>query len=150
YKVSSPTTAPAVATETLDATQLRDFLDRHKDLTFKLVVSSCFSGRWLELSDVANLRVIAVSSRRDQLSFGGYPNEEFEKQTQTGATFTPTGGTLTNTTTNHTKATTFMNGILRGLDAWAHEDARKSDDLAKGIADAFAHERDQDFAAQLG
>ena len=136
--------------EDLDAEMVRRLMNRFPALSFKLVISSCFSGRWLELNDVPNLRVIAVSSRRDQFSLGYEGAGEFQRATQTDARPTPANGTLTNTTTNHTRATEFLNGMLRGLDAWAHNEGRASDDLAKGIVDAFAHERDQDFAAQRG
>jgi PKD repeat protein len=160
YAVTDSASGTRQVFDTLDATQVRAIMGRFPALSFKLVVSACFSGRWLELNDVRNLRVIAVGARRDQFGFGWAPETApngvyyaYPKQSQTGAVITPTGGKLENHVVNTTHATTFMNGIMRGLDAWAHSDgdrAKTGDDLAKGISAAFSHAKDYDFSAQSG
>jgi PKD repeat protein len=151
-----------VSSSTIDAVDLRRLMNDYRQLglTFKLVVSACFSGRWRELGDVSNLRFIATSSRNDQFSwayvvptnvFGVHFDFPLGHQSQ--GVFTETGGTIEDRTHNPTHATEFMNGILWGLDFWAHSEpdrAATGDDLAKGLAVAFHHERPNDFAAQSG
>lgn len=144
--------------DTLDATQVRRIMARHPKLTFKLVVSACFSGRWTELRDVPNLRVIATGARSDQFGWGwGSPTLSdgsyypWPIVSQTNGVVTPTGGTIEDHTNNPTHATTFTNGIYRALLDWANSDrATTGDDLAKGIVEAFGHESENDFSAQDG
>jgi hypothetical protein len=58
-----------------------------------------------------------------------------------------------NTASNPTHATTFMNGMLIALQNWASSGpmlAQTGDDLAKGIALAFSHSKDDDVSQQEG
>ena len=154
-----------VSHSTIDAVDLRRLMNGYRQLglTFKLVVSACFSGRWRELGDVSNLRFIGTSSRNDQFSWAyAVPSTtigpityhyDFPLGHQSQGVFTATGGTIEKHTHNPTRATEFLNGILWGLDFWAHSEAdraRTGDDLAKGLAVAFHHERPNDIAAQSG
>src|SRR5262245_51609197 len=63
-------TADSLIVENMDATYVRALMTSFPGLTFKLAVDSCFAGRWIELGDVSNLKVIVTSSRSDQFSFG--------------------------------------------------------------------------------
>jgi hypothetical protein len=129
-----------VETESVTGDAVRAILAKHPDLTFKLIVDSCFSGRWAELQDAPNLRVILTSSRSDQLSFSYWPNGTgFAVQKQDRGTLTPTGARIDINVPNPTKAAGFTNGVARGLSEWSAsgEQRAKGEDLAKALAYAF-------------
>ncbi len=85
-RLTAATVTTTVKSSTLDAVAVRKVMAAHMNLTFKLVVDACFSGRWVELSDQSNLRVILAASRSDQMSFGFIANNaNYAKQTQTNA-----------------------------------------------------------------
>ena len=127
-----------VSQSTIDAVDLRRLMNDYRQLglTFKLVVSACFSGRWRELGDVSNLRFIGTSSRNDQFSWAyAVPSTtigpitfhyDFPLGHQSQGVFTATGGTIEKHTHNPTRATEFLNGILWGLDFWAHSEADRA------------------------
>jgi hypothetical protein len=141
----------------ITADEVRAFMRRYRKdakVTFKLIVDSCYSGRWIEeLRNVANLRIVAASAQRDQVSFrhnrkvewrgtqrNGILRREREGDARTGVE-DPTGGPH--------EATGFGNGIASGLEAWAREENAGAD-LAKGVARAFQLQADQNFPEQLG
>lgn len=119
----------------VDATAVRKVMSAHMNLTFKLVVDSCFSGRWTELADQSNLRVILAASRSDQMSYSFIPNGTWAAQTQTGAVLTPTGASATINVTNTFMAGGFTNAVTTGLQGWAMKPG--SVDLASGLVSAF-------------
>ena len=147
--------------EYLDSVQLRGIMAAHPATSFKVVVDSCFSGRWVvDLEPRRNVRYIAAASRSDQMSFGWSPPVapdgkyyDYQRGSQRKGAVTYTSKTLQDHTTNPTQASPFINGILRGLDEWAHneqERAQTGNDLAKALAVAFSHQQDQNFAEQRG
>jgi hypothetical protein len=139
-RVTPKVSTTRIETESVTGDAVRAILTRHADLTFKLIVDSCFSGRWIELQDVPNLRVVLTSSRSDQLSFGYWPNAKgYAVQRQDNGTLTPTGARVDVDVANPTKAGGFTNGVARGLSEWsasAQERAR-GEDLAKALVYAF-------------
>ena len=156
-----------IRTEDFDSADLGYIMHRHRTMTFKLVVQACFSGRWNhDLKDDPQLRFIGAGSGSKQFGASYYPSTygpgngiytgtyiKWDKVRQTNAVYTKTGGTLEDHTVNDTQASGFMNGMMRGLDAWAHSDAdqqKTGNDLAKALVVAFQHEGDYDFASRLG
>jgi hypothetical protein len=144
-----------VSQEHLDARKLRRIIRKYKaSTTFKLIVNACFSGRWTSVAAEPNVRVVATASRNDQFGWGNLAQgKTYATMTQTNGKLTPTGLTATDTTTNATGASEFTNGILRGLISWADSASERmetGDDLAKGIVKAFEHQRENNFAEQVG
>jgi len=150
-----------VRSDYLDSEAVRKIMKKHRHVGFKLVVDSCFSGRWMQLFDVPNLRFIATGSRSDQFGFGAVPATYDDGQHFMFPTGSQKAGVITynpavmleDHTTNPNLAQPFINGILRGLDFWAHSDADRAttgDDLAKALVVAFAHEGENNFIAQKG
>jgi hypothetical protein len=129
------TVTTVVKNTTLDATDVRKVMAAHMNLTFKLVVDSCFSGRWTELSNQSNLRVILAASRSDQMAFGYAPNGTWALQSQTNAVLTSPGGTVNLNVTNTYQAGGFSNAITSGLVTWAAKPG--ATDLANGLVTAF-------------
>ena len=132
-----PFVTTTVKSNTLDATDVRKVMAAHMNLTFKLVVDACFSGRWSELSDQSNLRVILAASRNDQMSFGYIANNaNYAMQSQTNAVITNVAGSTANVTvTNTYQAGGFTNAVTSGLATWLAMPG--SDDLAQGLVTAF-------------
>lgn len=131
------TVTTTVKTNTLDAVAVRKVMAAHMNLTFKLVVDACFSGRWSELSDQSNLRVILAASRSDQMSFGYIANNpNYAMSSQTNAVVTTIAGSANLNVTNTYQAGGFTNAITTGLATWLAI-SPNSDDLAKGLAQAF-------------
>lgn len=137
-----------VKNNTLDAGDVRKVMAAHMNLTFKLVVDSCFSGRWTSLSDQSNLRVILAASRSDQMSFGFVPNGTWLLQAQTNAVLTNPGGSATVNVTNTYSAGGFSNAITSGLVTWAATPG--ATDLANGLVTAFNGSSTIDASQILG
>ena len=133
---------------TIDAPAVRKVMAAHMNLTFKLVVDSCFSGRWTELSNQSNLRVILAASRGDQMSFGYAANNTWVMQSQTNAVLTNTGGSVTLNVTNPFKAGGFSNAITTGLTTWAAKPG--ATDIANGLVTAFNGSSTIDASQILG
>ncbi|MHB8471218.1 MAG: hypothetical protein ACYDA3_10895 [Gaiellaceae bacterium] len=124
-----------VKSNTLDAVAVRKVMAAHMNLTFKLVVDSCFSGRWTELSDQSNLRVILAASRSDQMSYGYIGNGSWAQQSQTNAVVTTLAGTVNVNVTNTFQAGGFTNAVTSGLTTWLAMPG--ANDLATGLVTAF-------------
>jgi len=143
-----------VQQELFDSETLRRILAKHPDTTFKLVVSACFAGRWTELSDAANMRVILAGARSDQMGWGAFEDgATYATADQRNGILTTGRRTVRNDTVNPTRATTFTNGVARGLAAWSiSEEARNrtGGDLAKALVEAFADQRRNNFSHVAG
>jgi PKD repeat protein len=143
-----------VVSEDLNAEHLRDIFKQFGDLTFKLGVSACFSGRWLELGDVSNLRFIGAGARADQMGWGAFQTHgTYKMGDQVNGVLTQNDHTLKDNTTNTTGATEYTNGFLRGLLYWAQTDkahATTGDDLAKGLVYAAQIQGENNFSEQAG
>lgn len=132
---------------------LRTIFNRNRKATFKLLVSSCYSGRWIDdLEDAPNLRIAVAGAQSDQVEFRTDDATEASGQ-QTNGRPSKDGPKLRDTTTNPDDAFDFANGIARGLESWADDPAAQEasgGDLGKGIGAAFGRQREQNFAEQLG
>lgn len=127
-------------TQTLfDGQMLRGVLAGHRDITFKLIVDACFSGRWTELMDEPNLRITLTAARRDQMGWGWFPGDYYAAS-QTNAVVTTTGTLIPNQTSNPNQAQGFTNGLDRGLVRWSgSDDAQAVTGLDLGAALKFAY-----------
>jgi hypothetical protein len=142
-----------VRQELFDSQTMRRIMAKHADVTFKLVVDACFSGRWLELSDVTNLRIVLAASRADQMAFGYSSPGTYGKASQQNAVITALPGTVENTTANPNQAGGFTNGVALGLLKWASSEtdrAATGGDLAKALAIAYADSARNDFGVVQG
>jgi hypothetical protein len=132
---------------------IRTVMKKHSAMTFKLIVDSCYSGRWTQLQDVSNLRVIITSSRDDQVSWGYAPNGTYPKVRQQNGQITQPGGTVDVKVKNPDKAGALTNAIVDGLAGWATSDQQQQQtggDLAKGIALAQKGSGNEDVAQIVG
>lgn len=135
-------------TELVDAPAVRKVMADHANLTFKLVVDACFSGRWTELSDQPNLRVILTASRSDQMAFGYRGNGMWRKQTQRNAVVSYVGGSVDVNVANTYAAGGFTNAITAGLTSWIA--APGATDLAAGLVNAFDGSASVDASQLIG
>lgn len=139
--------------ELFDSQTMRRIMAKHSDVTFKLVVDACFSGRWTELSDVANLRIVLAASRADQMAFGYSAPGTYGKAAQRNAVITAQPGTVANTTANPNQAGGFTNGVALGLLKWASSETDRAEtggDLAKALKIAYTDSARNDFGAIQG
>jgi hypothetical protein len=151
---------PYVDQTTFDANELHRILSRHLTTTFKLLVDSCFSGRWAEPDYVvgglppggprSNLRVIETSVRSDQIGFGYFPaGMAWQVGSQTNGILTLSDERRENTTFNPAHSSGFVNATIQGIDRWAHSE-NPGTDFAKGLVSAFGAHAEFNYGHQIG
>ena len=139
-----------------NARQLREIMRENSDVTFKLIVDACFSGRWVEeLKGEANMRIAVASARSDQMGFGYFEKgARYPIGTQRNAVLTTTTeGSVEVTALNPFNASPFIAHVFGGISRWAastDERQRTGDDLGKGIAAGFRLGASENSAAEAG
>jgi hypothetical protein len=137
-----------VKEEPLTSDDVRRVMERHPSLTFKLVVESCFSGRWTILAAQPNLRIILTSARANEVTFLAVtdPRAGFQKD----GVLELSGSDLT-TADGPDDPPPFTAGLDKALDEWAGDagERAKGEELGKALGYAGAH-RDGDKARTLG
>jgi hypothetical protein len=138
-------------TSQLTSGDLRQLLRSFPDLTFKLVVESCFSGRWRELSAVENLRIIVASSQRDQFTYGYGGGFWDWKGTQRDGVLT-TSWEPTFIGSNPFSAGPFTWAVTEMIKRWSDTPSERSsgDDLGAGIAYAGKNQSEENDWEQAG
>jgi hypothetical protein len=131
-----------VSTDWLFDFELKRILGDHANTQFKVVIDSCYAGRWAPaLETVPNVKIAALSSSATQCSYSHLSGHMVNEMLVANETDNPFG------------AGEFTNGMLHGLESWAQSSADQQltgHDLAQGIEVAFMRERGADFAAQVG
>ncbi|HEX8087085.1 MAG TPA: hypothetical protein VF529_22595 [Solirubrobacteraceae bacterium] len=141
--------SPVVEEEFLEVSEIRGILRSRPNLTFKLVVESCFSGRWTSAMAEPNLRVTLTSSRTSEVTFLAVTHAQAGRQT---------GGQLewnTDAPVGEPDAEgdppPFTNGLTQAVDQWSEsaEERAKGEDLGEALGYAGTH-REGDRARALG
>lgn len=122
---------------------LRIIMGQHPETTFKLMIFSCFSGRFVTaLEDVKNLAVVSASSSATEYSWG------YIEQGYVGGFGVTAGQPLRNPANDPVKLPGYVFGLLGAL---TNVTASSPDlDLAGVIAQAHTSSARNDFAAKLG
>jgi hypothetical protein len=140
---------PVVEQEFLEAAELRGLARSRPNLTFKLVVESCFSGRWQTVMAEPNVRIALTSSRSGEVTFLAVTHAQAGRQT---------GGQLqwdTDAPVGDPDAPDdpppFTKGLTEAVDQWSEssEERAKGEDLGEALGYAGTH-RDGDRARALG
>lgn len=123
---------------------LKTLMDSLPNITFKLKIESCFSGRFKDELEgkVPNLRVLETSSAHNEVSTGETPRYPDRN-----------GRIQTNPTPNPNHAGEFANANAIGLTQWATsatEVATHGRDLAYGIARSAEIAKTKDFGHVQG
>ncbi len=133
---------------------LIDLFARRSDLTFKLKIDACFSGRFedvFERSD--NLLIAEFSSEFNEASLSNIPSNEITPKLQPNTHQPIPRGrdfvTVEDRTDNPTGAGEFTNGNAHGLFEWA-QSAPGDQSLVDAIEESFTRGARQNFALQAG
>lgn len=138
--------SPAVE-EPLDLDDIRRIVRDRPNLTFKLVVEACFSGRWTLAMAETNLRITLTSSRADQVTFLAITHAQQGRQVagqlqwQEGA---PVG-----TADGPDDPPPFTKGLTQAIDDWANDPGNQNKELGAALGYAGTH-RDGDRARGFG
>ena len=129
--------------EVITPEDVRAVLVSHPNVTFKIKIMSCYSGRFLPvLENQPNLRVIETSSAADEPSL--FDIDGIEGVDENGDEVV-----VLDRSDNPTHADEFTNGNVHGLYEWARM-PDVGDDLAKGIEKSFELGKEEDFARTIG
>jgi hypothetical protein len=137
---------PAVD-EPLDLDDIRRIVHSHPRLSFKLVVESCFSGRWTLAMAEDNVRITLTSSAAHEVTFLAITHAQAGRQVD-GAiqwdTSAPVGEA-----DNPDDPPPFTKGLTEAVDNWAADPANQNGELGQALGYAGTH-REGDRARALG
>jgi hypothetical protein len=129
--------------EVITPEDVRAVLVSHPNVTFKIKVMSCYSGRFLPLLEgQPNVKVIETSSAADEPSLFDIDGVEGEDERGNKVV-------VLDQSDNPTGADEFTNGNVHGLYEWARM-PDTGDGLAEGIAKSFELGKEEDFARTVG
>ena len=136
---------PAVE-ENLSASDVRRLMDARPNLTFKLVVESCFSGRWQTLMAAPNLRITLTSSSASEVTFLAVTHAQRARQ-KAGTLDWDENAPVGDPDTPEDPPP-FTKGFVQAFDEWVRAGAQGGE-LGAGIGYAGTH-REGDRARELG
>jgi hypothetical protein len=138
---------PAVVEETLDFEDVRKVIHDRPHLTFKLVVESCFSGRWTLLMAESNLRITLTSARSNEVTWLAVTHAQAGTQSQGQLYFdesAPVG-----TPDGPDDPPPFTKGLTQAVDDWSENPANQNGELGQALGYGGTH-REGDRARALG
>ena len=138
---------PVKFTKYIRPTDLEKIVTRWQGTAdFKIKIDSCFSGRFDEaLADKQNVRVLELSSKADEVSYG-YAGGKYTAVDEQG------NKTEVQNDAKTPGVSEFMDRNIFGLEEWARSPLADATgrDLAKGIALSFHLGEHRDFGAKRG
>jgi hypothetical protein len=137
---------PAVD-ESLGLDDIRRIIQKHPQLSFKLVVESCFSGRWTLAMAEPNLRITLTSSRADEVTFLAVTHAQAGRQVNGAIQWdesAPVGEA-----DEPGDPPPFTKGLTQAVDDWAADPANQNGELGQALGYGGDH-RDGDRARSLG
>ena len=140
---------PTVVEENLDFDDVKKLIHDRPNLTFKLAVESCFSGRWTLLMAEPNLRITLTSSRSSEVTFLAVTHAQAGTQSKGELHFDDSAPVGTPDTADDPPP--FTKGLTEALDQWSESPAEraKGEDLGEALGYAGQH-REGDRARTLG
>jgi hypothetical protein len=147
-QVQIKSTVSGAQPETLDVDQVRKVMHDRPSLSFKLVVESCFSGRWTVAMAEPNLRIVLTSSSATEVTFLAVTDPKQGHQVQ--GKLVLKGDDVTDAD-GAGDPPPFTKGVVNAIDDWAASDAEraKGEELGKALGYAGRH-REGDKARFLG
>jgi hypothetical protein len=137
---------PRVVEELLDFADVKKLIHDRPQVTFKLVVESCFAGRWTLLMAEPNLRIAVASSRATEVTFLAVTDPR--PGTQSGGELTFTGGEQ-GAPDGPDDPPPFTKGFVQAVTEWSDSPGERSkgEDLgeAAGYAGTHHHNRAEDL-----
>jgi hypothetical protein len=133
--------------ENLDFDDIKKIVHDRPSLSFKLVVESCFSGRWTLMMAEPNVRITLTSARVSEVTFLAVTHAQKGTQSQWALQFddsAPVGDP-----DGPDDPPPFTKGITEAVDTWASDPANQNRELGAALGYAGTH-RDGDRARALG
>jgi hypothetical protein len=134
-------------TEDVGLDDIRKIMHDHPNLSFKLVVDSCFSARWTLAMAEPNLRITLTSSRQDEVTWLAVNHAQAGRQVDGAIQYdenAPVGRA-----DDPGDPPPFTKGLTQAVDDWAEDPANQNGDLGQALGYAGKH-RDGDRARVLG
>jgi hypothetical protein len=138
---------PTVVEELVDFDDVKKIIHDRPNLTFKLAVESCFSGRWTLLMAEPNLRITLTSARSSEVTFLAVTHAQAGTQSQ-GTIYwnedAPVGKP-----DGPDDPPPFTKGMTQAVDDWSENPANLNGELGQALGYAGTH-REGDRARALG
>jgi hypothetical protein len=137
---------PAVS-EDLGLEDIRELAHNRPNLSFKLVVESCFSGRWTLAMAEPNLRITVTSSRQDEVTWLAVTHAQAGRQVDGALQYdenAPVGKP-----DDADDPPPFTKGLTQAVDDWAADPTNQNGELGEALGYAGRH-RGGDRARALG
>ena len=140
---------PTVVEETLDFDDVKKIIHDRPNLTFKLAVESCFSGRWTLLMAEPNLRITLTSARSSEVTFLAVTHAQAGTQVKGELKWDDSAPVGTPDAPDDPPP--FTKGLTEALDQWSEspQERAKGEDLGEALGYAGQH-REGDRARTLG
>jgi hypothetical protein len=145
--IKSKAPGGTIVEEDLNFSQVKKIIHDRPHLTFKLVVESCFSGRWTRLMAEPNLRITLTSSRQSEVTFLAVTHAQRGMQvdgTMRWDTSAPVGKPDA-----ASDPPPFTRGVTEAVDGWSENPANQNGELGQALSHA-GQNRQGDRARALG
>jgi hypothetical protein len=146
-RVRSKAPGGGVIEEDLDFDDVKKIIHDRAHLTFKLVVESCFSGRWALLMAEPNLRVTITSARSSEVTFLAVTHAQAGVQENGQIKFDDSAPVGKPDSADDPPP--FTKGVTQAIDEWSEDPANQNKDLGEATGHAGTH-REGDRARGLG
>jgi hypothetical protein len=133
--------------EPLDFDDVKKIIHARPHLSFKLVVESCFSGRWVTLMAEPNLRIALTSSGQSEVTFLAVTHAQRGMQVDGAIQWdesAPVGKA-----DDPDDPPPFTKGLTEAVDDWAADPANQNGELGQALGYGGKH-REGDRARALG
>jgi hypothetical protein len=137
----------AVVEEDLSFSQIKKIIHDRPHLTFKLVVESCFSGRWTRLMAEPNLRITLTSSRQSEVTFLAVTHAQ--RGMQVDGTMRWDASAPVGKPDAAGDPPPFTRGVTEAVDEWSENPANQNGELGQALSHA-GQNRQGDRARALG
>jgi hypothetical protein len=145
--------SPVVREENLDLADLRKIVKDRPTLTFKLIIESCFAGRWTAIMTEPNVRITLTSAAANEVTFLAITHAQAGTQSKGQINFDPNAPV--GTPDGPTTAPPFTEWFAGKVEEWSDkpEETSKGADLGEAAGYAGAHKqgnRAEDLGWQHG
>jgi hypothetical protein len=137
---------PAVD-EDLGLDDIKKVIHDRPNLSFKLVVEACFSGRWTLAMAEPNLRITVTSSRADEVTFLAVTHAQ--QGMQVNGQLQWREGASVGTPDGPDDPPPFTKGLTQAIDDWANDPPNQNKELGEALGYGGTH-REGDRARVLG
>lgn len=136
-----------VVEEDLDFDDVKRIIHNRPNLSFKLVVESCFSGRWTRMMAEPNLRITLTSSRASEVAFLAVTHAQ--KGRQVDGTLEWDQNAPVGPADAPDAPPPFTNGVTDAVQEWSDNPANQNGELGQALGHAGKN-RQGDRARALG